>query len=170
MKNTVFMCAGTLAIVGIAALSLSGASSFQSGEALPAAASDTLTQPGTGTLDGMSFEGRLGPSGAPADVADQWVFDDGMFVSRECERRCNYPPRPYYSREVGAKTEFMSVTECPDKDATIVWRGTVEGQTIKGEATWTMERWYWTIEKTFAFEGELSDANRPLASDQTLGD
>jgi hypothetical protein len=165
MKKATLMSVGVLAIIGIAALSLSGVSVIESGDPSAADASDAIGQPATGPLDGMTFKGHLGPSGAPADVADQWVFEDGMFVSKECERRCNYPPRPYYSREAGESTEFISVTNCPDKNATIVWRGTVDGRSIKGEATWTMERWYWTIENTFAFEGELAAGLQPVASD-----
>lgn len=128
-----------------------------------AVAMDVSELAGTGVLDGLTFEGHAGLSGEPADVADQWDFEDGLFVSRECERRCNYPPRPYFSREVGDTTEFISVTECPNKNATIVWRGTIDGETIEGEFTWTMERWYWTIERTFWFEGTLAEGMQPIA-------
>lgn len=166
MKRAIFLFPLAIAAFGTAALAFSSASVSEPGEQTLNGAAETAEKPGSGALDGMTFAGQLGPSGAPADVDDQWVFENGMFVSRECERRCNYPPRAYYSRQVRGATEFMSVTQCPDKDATIVWRGTVEGRSIKGVATWTVERWYWTIEKTFAFEGELTASPQPLASDQ----
>jgi hypothetical protein len=108
-----------------------------------------------GPLDGMIFSGALGPDGHPKDVPDSFVFEDGSFASKECELRCKYPARPYFVRKNGAKTEFISETKCPYKDATITWRGTIEGDTIKGKSTWVVKRWYWTVEKTYAFEGKL---------------
>ena len=166
MKRAVLLSSGVFAILGVAALVLVGPVGLDSGQTSPVTESASVSKTANGVLDGMTFKGRLGPSGATPDVEDQWVFDNGMFVSQECERRCSYPPRPYFSRQVGTSTEFISVTECPGKDATIVWRGSVEGTSIRGVATWTMERWYWTIERTFAFEGERVDASRPIATDQ----
>ena len=117
-----------------------------------------------GILDGKTFKGRIGPRGKPADVEDTYVFADGTFVSVECELRCDYPARPYFVRENGNAIEFVSETKCPYKDAKIVWRGKVEGDSIEGVATWTMSRWYWTIEKEFTFSGTLQNARSPVAS------
>ncbi len=117
-----------------------------------------------GMLDGKTFKGGVGPRGKPADVEDTFVFADGTFVSVECELRCQYPARPYFVRETGGAIEFISETECPYKDAKIVWRGTVVGDSIEGVATWTMSRWYWTIEKEFSFSGILQNASSPVAS------
>ncbi len=108
-----------------------------------------------GPLDGMVFEGALGPDGKPKDISDSFVFANGTFVSKECELQCKYPARPYYVRVNGNKTEFISETQCPYKDAKIVWRGTVEGDRIRGKSTWVVRRWYWTVENTFEFEGKL---------------
>jgi hypothetical protein len=118
---------------------------------------------GSGILDGMTFVSALGPAGKPSDVDDNLVFADGMFVSTECELRCDYPARPYFVRQNGDKIEFVSETRCPHKDAKIVWRGTVDDKTIKGTATWTLSRWYWTIEKEFWFEGTLAKPDTPVA-------
>lgn len=111
-----------------------------------------------GPLDNMTFIGALGPDGKPKDTPDSFVFENGTFVSKECELRCKYPPRPYFVRTNGNRTEFISETECPYKDAKIIWRGFVEGDTIKGKSTWVVKRWYWTIENTFEFEGKLVKA------------
>lgn len=116
----------------------------------------TSSSLGSGPLDGMTFIGALGPDGKPKDIPDTFVFENGTFVSKECELNCKYPARPYFVRVNGAKTEFISETQCPYKDAKIVWRGTVEGDTIKGESTWVVKRWYWTVENTFEFEGRLT--------------
>ena len=110
----------------------------------------------SGPLDGMTFIGALGPDGKPKDIPDTFVFENGTFVSKECELNCKYPARPYFVRVNGTKTEFISETQCPYKDAKIVWRGTVDGDTIKGKSTWVVKRWYWTVENTFEFEGKLT--------------
>ena len=83
-----------------------------------------------GPLDGLTFRGALGPDGKPKDIADVFVFENGTFVSKECELQCKYPARPYFVRINGSKTEFISETQCPYKDAKIVWRGIVEGDRI----------------------------------------
>lgn len=119
---------------------------------------------GTNILDGLTFSSDIGPIGKPANVKDMLVFANGAFLSTECERRCNYPARPYFVRHVGDKTEFFSETRCPDKDAKIQWRGIVDDEVIKGEFTWTVNRWYWTVEKKFWFEGTLAGRSTPIAN------
>ena len=117
-----------------------------------------------GPLDGLTFRGALGPDGKPKDIADTFVFENGTFVSKECELRCKYPARPYFVRTNGSKIEFISETQCPYKDAKIVWRGTVEGDRIKGKSSWVVKRWYWTVEDTFEFEGKLVEKGPASAS------
>lgn len=118
-----------------------------------------------GPLDGMTFNGALGPDGKPKDIPDSFVFENGTFVSKECELRCKYPARPYFVRTNGDQIEFISETKCPYKDAKITWRGTIEGDTIKGKSTWVVKRWYWTVENNFEFEGKL--AKKPAAAVNT---
>lgn len=108
-----------------------------------------------GPLDGLVFVGGLGPDGKPIDRPDTFVFESGNFVSKECELRCKYPPRPYFVRVDGERMQFISETKCPYKDAWITWRGVVEGDRISGKATWVVKRWYWTVENVFDFEGQL---------------
>lgn len=125
---------------------------------------DAVERGFNGPLDGMTFVGALGPDGKPKDITDTFVFENGTFVSKECELNCKYPARPYFVRVNGEKTEFISETQCPYKDAKIVWRGTVEGDTIKGKSTWVVNRWYWTVENTFEFEGKLADKSVSIGS------
>ncbi len=132
----------------------------------PAAAGQDENLGAKGPLDGMSFAGAVGPDGKPKDVADRFVFSNGTFVSKECELRCKYPARPYSVEKSDGNIAFSSKTKCPKKDATIVWRGTVSGDTIQGVATWTVRRWYWTFEKKFEFSGKLEQSTPPLASAQ----
>lgn len=114
-----------------------------------------LEPAGPGPLDGMTFTGQMGPEGKVMDVSDTFVFEDGTFVSKECKSRCDYPARPYRAKKTENGWTFTSITRCPSKDATIVWKGTVRDGTISGVATWTLRRWYWTLQRDFAFEAEL---------------
>jgi hypothetical protein len=146
-------------LVGLLALALLSGGYLASGLAGQHRNGTAVPPPaeGAGILDGMTFSGQIGPLGEPADVEDTFVFSDGLFVSSECERRCDFPARPYYVRRRGAAIEFLSETRCPAKNAKIVWRGSVQGERLSGEFTWTVDRWYWTIEKTFWFEGTLAE-------------
>ncbi|WP_418320654.1 hypothetical protein [Piscinibacter sakaiensis] len=117
-----------------------------------------------GPLDGKTFRGALGPDGKPKDTPDVFVFENGTFVSKECELRCKYPARPYFVRGDGDRMEFISETRCPYKDARITWRGTVEGDRIRGKSTWVVKRWYWNVENTFEFEGRLVPADTSSAA------
>ena len=125
-------------------------------------AQDDTSRVIAGPLDGLSFVGALGPSGKPKDIVDRFVFENGTFVSKECELRCEYPARPYFTRVDGDRIEFISETRCPYKDASIIWRGTVENGRIRGYSSWTARRWYWTVESTFEFEGELAPITSAL--------
>jgi len=120
-----------------------------------------ITQPaqpgGSGILDRMTFSGKVTVNGKPLDVIEKWVFAHGTFESTECALRCNYPRAPYFVRRLGDAIEFVSESQCLDKDAKIVWRGMVDGGTVKGTMTWTISRWYWTIKRKFHFEGALTE-------------
>jgi len=118
---------------------------------------------GEGLLDHKVFLSKMGPAGKPADVEDHLVFGSGLFVSSECQARCDYPARPYFTRSQDGALHFVSETKCPYKDATILWRGKVQGDRITGEAVWTLKRWYWSVERTFWFEGELVENEAILA-------
>ncbi len=112
---------------------------------------------GQGALDGLTFTGMIGPDGAQEDVVDTFVFEQGNFKSLECELRCDYPARPYHVRMQDGVTSFSSETKCPYKDATIVWRGTIEDDQLIGVAEWTMRRWYWTVTRDFTFTAKLDE-------------
>lgn len=144
----------TLTIVLICASTPGSLALASKSDSTTANSNETLTRV-DGPLDGLRFRGAIGPDGKPKDIPDLFVFEDGNFVSKECELRCKYPARPYFVRKVDNRTEFISETRCPYKDATIIWRGTIEGDIIKGKSTWIVKRWYWTIEDTFEFEGKL---------------
>ena len=126
---------------------------------------DAAQARGSGILDGMTFSGQVSVNGKPLDVIDTWVFAKGAFESAECSNRCNYPRAPYFVRDMGDAIEFISESRCLDKDSQIVWRGTIKDGRAKGTMTWTMSRWYWTIEKQFVFEGTLTNRAASIAGD-----
>lgn len=117
----------------------------------------TTDSPEISVLDGKTFSGELGRVGKPG-LADLFVFREGMFVSKECEKRCGYPAGPYWVRLEGDGVQFRSEIPCLKSDATMVWNGTVKGDDIEGTVAWTSKRWYWTIEKEFWFKGKLVES------------
>ena len=124
---------------------------------------DNVEGEGAGVLDGMEFSGVFDVTSKSKAAKDQFLFSKGKFVSTECVKRCGYRPGAYFVRSRDGKTEFISVSRCTYKDAKIVWRGTVEGGIIKGVSTWTVSRWYRTVEKKFQFEGKLIKSPTPIA-------
>jgi hypothetical protein len=110
-------------------------------------------------LEGKSFSGDLGLLGKPASATDLLLFNDGMFISKGCEKRCGYTAAEYQIRAEGGYFEVMSETPCLKSDATIIWQGTVKGDEIEGTFTWINKRWYWTFEKEFWFKGKLIASN-----------
>ncbi|SHG86599.1 hypothetical protein [Marivita hallyeonensis] len=113
---------------------------------------------GQGALDGLRFDTVMGLQGKPPEFKDYVQFSDGLFMSRECEDRCNYPPSAYLTREVDGGTAFIVEAYCPTKSTTMVWRGAVRGDSVQGTVTWTSKRWYWDTEQVLEFRGNLSES------------
>ncbi|WP_298844160.1 hypothetical protein [uncultured Roseobacter sp.] len=98
----------------------------------------------TGALDGMTFRisGRDLSSGA--ELEDDIIFRDGRFQSTDCEEYCNFGWSEYQTRNIDGVIHFTTTTICPDAPHTVVWYGTVTGENVVVDATWTTRRWYWT--------------------------
>ena len=112
-------------------------------------------------LDGKTFKSQIGPMGQPADVDDLLVFEDGQFVSEECERSCGYSRVEYWVRGQDDAIQMRAEVPCTESGAVMYWRGTVRGDEIEGSFTWINKRWYWTFEKEFWFKGRLVKADSP---------
>ena len=120
---------------------------------------------GEGALDGLRFDTTMGLQGKPPELEDYLQFNQGLFMSRECTDRCNYPPSAYLTRSVAGGTDFIVEAYCPTKNTTMVWRGSVRGKTVSGTVTWTSSRWYWDTKQVLEFNGHLSDLPvEPLVS------
>ncbi len=160
-RLTIVLALGAAAVVAGAAWAVLGPPERSAAQRAAIAATGEVAAPGI--LDGMTFTGTMHLGGDTAPVDDNFVFAAGTFVSTECDARCGYPARPYTTRRVGDAIEFFSESQCLHKEAKITWRGRIENGTIQGISSWTVKRWYWTIEKDFAFQGKLVAAAAPLA-------
>lgn len=119
--------------------------------------------PGRGTLDGLRFDTEMWPRGSDDRLVDFMQFDTGLFMSRECTDRCNYPPSAYLTRQTDTGTAFIVEAYCPTKSTTMVWRGSIEGETVSGTVEWTTDRLVWRHTTTLEFIGTLSDVPVDLA-------
>lgn len=156
--TTTFQIAAILGLVGMAGLALTSGNGFDANAPSPAA----LTK-GAGPLDGMTFTTSLAPQGKPGAIRDAMFFRDGQLLSLECEDRCNYPPSAYFARRSGDGHDFVVEAWCPTKNATMVWRGRIEGDRVSGTVTWSVRRFYWTVGTVLEFSGQrASDAETAL--------
>lgn len=107
----------------------------------------------SGPLDGMSFVGALGPEGKPGDRDDVIHFADGQFWSDNCVP-CGFPPGPYWVRYEGDEIHFRGELRSPESGE-FAYSGVVRDDQLTVILKWRKERWYWSIERDFWFEGTL---------------
>lgn len=115
------------------------------------------------SLDGRAFEVSATIAGTddalPSTVL---TFDEGGFQSSRCQVYCEFGWQPYETWTVGDTTHFAATTRCPDAPHTVVWYGTVTGDTMTVEGTWTTRRWYWTRQIALEGVGSPVDATDPV--------
>ena len=95
-------------------------------------------------LDGSVFYTVDRISGSDEVLRDELHFVDGRFQSSMCQEYCDFGWSEYETKEIDGTLHFTVTTRCPDAPHTIVWYGSVEGDQIRFDATWTTRRWYWT--------------------------
>jgi len=101
-----------------------------------------------GPLDGKTFSVEMGKKGKKASSPDQLVFADGTFRSTACDKY-GFAAVPYEAKQEGDKTTFTATAKSA-KQGTMRWSGTVQGDSVSGEATWDRVRrepvlyWYKT--------------------------
>lgn len=110
-------------------------------------------QSGSGLLDGQDFEGILGPAGDGGGrrIEDSLHFRGGFYWSKGCIA-CSFAPGPYSARAVEGGVEFTGVLESPERGV-FSYAGLVTETGLVAEIGWRRERWYWTLERGFRFEG-----------------
>ena len=128
----------------------------------PAAFGDAPSS-GRGPLDGMTFVGKFGPADKPLDTDDRLHFDDGQFWSAICVK-CGFHPGRYWVREDSEGMHFLG--ELVSERGRFRYHGRVKNGRIEVRINWRKERWYWTIDRDFRFEGTLENADAaPSAQD-----
>ena len=108
-----------------------------------------------GRLDGMRFVGMFGPDGQPGDRKDTLYFGDGRFWSANCVP-CGFVPAIYWIRLAGDETHFRGEMTSPERGK-FTYTGIVRGKRVTAKINWRRERWYWSIDRDFRFEGVLSE-------------
>ena len=99
----------------------------------------------------MQFSGLTGEKGKGDDHKDTITFSNGMFRSLDCES-WGFGPAAYTVVKVGAAYHFESTLTSPDR-GTLKWTGKIIGDKATATFRWNHERWYWSIERDYWFEG-----------------
>lgn len=97
-------------------------------------------------------------------ITDELVFEDGMFQSVMCQAYCDFGWAEYRSKTIDGTLHFSGRTVCPDAPHTVVFYGTVVGDEIRFEGTWTTRRWYWTRQINVIGHGSTVPTDGPAAS------
>lgn len=114
----------------------------------------------TGRFDGMVFAGRLRSIDGSVDLPDTLQFADGHFWSGGCVE-CSFLPGAYLARDLVGGLEFDGLLKSGARGQ-FTYRGRLEGNGLRAEISWKRQRWYWTMERDYVFEGKLvSDGVAP---------
>ena len=68
---------------------------------------------------------------------------------------CGFAPAVYWVTRSEEGIHFRGRTESPEAGA-FAYDGVVSGNRISVRIRWRKERWYWTIDRVFRFEGEAA--------------
>jgi hypothetical protein len=90
-----------------------------------------------------------------AQLEDHIIFRDGTFLSTDCEEYCNFGWSNYQTKTIDGEIHFTVTAICPDAPHTVVWYGTVTGEEVAIDATWTTRRWYWTNQIVMEASGSV---------------
>ena len=109
----------------------------------------------SGDLDGLDFLGMLKSTDGSISLDDTMHFRDGHFWSTGCTK-CSFMPGAYWTRRRGEAIEFRGALESPERGR-FDYNGTIEAGKIEATIHWRKERWYWTIDRDYVFQGRISD-------------
>ncbi|WP_413717309.1 hypothetical protein [Silicimonas sp. MF1-12-2] len=120
-------------------------------------------EPGIG-LDGRIFHTTDRVEETGEILNDELHFKDGRFQSVMCQQYCDFGWSEYQTWTEGETIHFTTTTTCPDAPHSVVWYGTVTGDRIDFEGTWTTRRWYWTRQINVSGTGSPTPPDAPAAS------
>jgi hypothetical protein len=109
-----------------------------------------------GDLDGRMFVGTFAPADGSSGRQDALSFRGGHFWSSVCVP-CGFVPAAYWVRKVGDEIHFRGEM-VSTKSGKFDYSGVVKGNRLVATVDWRKDRWYWSIQRQFRFEGELSEA------------
>ena len=133
-----------IAAIAVATLGTGAATLSVMNEDIPDLAVPEGDWADTGALDGMTFVVYGQDLSSGAELEDEIIFRDGTFQSVYCEEYCNFGWSDYQTKTIDGVIHWTTTTICPDAPHTVVWYGTVTGDEVTIDATWTTRRWYWT--------------------------
>lgn len=133
-----------------------GAIAFVLVLSMPAVPEEVGETSARGDLDGMMFVGTIGPADGPRDRADTLSFGTGHFWSAICVP-CGFLPSVYWVRRVGDEIHFRDEMGSGDRGR-FHYIGVVRGKQLSATIHWRKERWYWSIDRGFRFEGQLAES------------
>lgn len=105
-----------------------------------------------GKLDGKSFAGELVEKGKTSGDGDEFVFEQGKFLSTACFKH-GFGKADYVATEQDGVIEFTSETRNASKE-NMSWKGTVKGDQIKG----TVLHQSGSKQTEYRFKGSLKPA------------
>lgn len=117
-----------------------------------------------GALDGRVFRTTDRVEQTGDILKDELQFVDGRFQSSMCQVYCDFGWSDYQTWTEGDVIHFTTTTVCPDAPHTVVWYGTVTGDSISFEGTWTTRRWYWTRQLNVSGAGSVAPAEGQAVS------
>lgn len=97
-------------------------------------------------LDGQTFEIEAVHPENGIELTDDIVFRDGTFQSVDCQNYCDFGWSDYKTMVVDGVLHFAVRMVCPDAPHTVVWYGSIDGNEIAMDVSWTTRRWYWTTQ------------------------
>ena len=104
-------------------------------------------------LDGKQFIGPTGEKGKKVHHEDVLSFSNGTFTSSECFQY-GFKGGPYTTAIEGDRIYFQAITISPTHGK-MEWKGTLQGDTLEVDYSWTKERWFWTTYREYWFKGTL---------------
>jgi len=113
-------------------------------------------------LDGKAFEIRGTDTASGAALENVISFRNGSFQSADCQEYCDFGWSEYRTKRTDGILHFTATTICPDAPHTVVWYGTVDGDTVTIDATWTTRRWYWTNQIAIEASGMAVDIDAAI--------
>ena len=104
-------------------------------------------------LDGKKFIGPTGEKGKKVHHEDVLTFSDGKFTSSECFQY-GFKGGPYTATAEADSIHFHAETASPTHGK-MMWKGTLQGDTLTVTYSWTKKRWLWTTFREYWFKGSL---------------